>query len=226
MGRSTPNRHDRLPITSGTDRSHRNSPEATGDLMLQNFGMSGRYQRIPGVISGMKIRTDKERGATIVEAAIVYGLLFMTMFAVVEFGLAAKDWLSVSHASREGARAGATYGDDPRADIQILRDVERTLNPAGISDGMTVRIYEPPTGESTPTPTPRAPAVGAQFHLATLHSPVVVTGAPAPSPTVSTTWSRSGTRRTATSRRLITDRIAVEVHFTHNWLTGYFVAGR
>ena len=67
----------------------------------------------------MKIRADEERGATIVEAAIVYGLLFMAMFAIVEFGLAAKDWLSVSHAAREGARAGATYGDDPRADIQI-----------------------------------------------------------------------------------------------------------
>ena len=41
----------------------------------------------------------RERGATLVEAAVVYGLLFLTLFAVVEFGLAFKDWLSVSHAS-------------------------------------------------------------------------------------------------------------------------------
>ena len=81
----------------------------------------------------MKIRGDKERGATIVEAAIVLWASLHFDVAIVEFGLAFKDWLSVSHAAREGARAGATYGDDPRADIQILRDVERTLSPAGIA---------------------------------------------------------------------------------------------
>jgi len=64
-----------------------------------------------------------DRGATLVEAALVYALLFLALFAVVEFGLAFKDWLSVSHAAREGARAGATYGDDPRSNIAILRSM-------------------------------------------------------------------------------------------------------
>ncbi len=83
-----------------------------------------------------------DRGATLVEAALVYALLFLALFAVVEFGLAFKDWLSVSHAAREGARAGATYGNDPAADIQMLRDVERTLAPAGIGNGMNVRVFK------------------------------------------------------------------------------------
>src|SRR5262245_26812678 len=86
-----------------------------------------------------------DRGATLVEAALVYALLFLALFAVVEFGLAFKDWLSVSHAAREGARAGATYGDDPTADIQILRDVERTLAPAGIAENINVRIFDAET---------------------------------------------------------------------------------
>ena len=73
----------------------------------------------------MQKRSDGDRGATIVEAALVYPLLFLAIFAIVEFGFAFKDWLSVSHAAREGARAGATYGDDPAADMLILRDVEQ-----------------------------------------------------------------------------------------------------
>ena len=83
-----------------------------------------------------------DRGGTLVEAALVYALLFLALFAVVEFGLAFKDWLSVSHAAREGARAGATYGDDPTADIQILRDIEATLAPAGIAESIDVRIFD------------------------------------------------------------------------------------
>ena len=42
-----------------------------------------------------------KEGQTLVEAALVYALLFLALFAVVEFGLAFKDWLSVSHAARE-----------------------------------------------------------------------------------------------------------------------------
>jgi hypothetical protein len=171
----------------------------------------------------MSIRRNNEKGATIVEAAIVYGLLFLTMFAVVEFGLAFKDWLSVSHAAREGARAGATYGDDPRADIQILRDVERTLSPAGISDGIDVRVFDAPSGESTlysyapgtgcaSTPPPGDPAL-----------PGCCDWSPCPEPYrtnyVVPVWDPADRDIEAPT----TDRIGVEVIFNHDWLTGFFV---
>ncbi|MGA7227555.1 MAG: TadE/TadG family type IV pilus assembly protein [Acidimicrobiia bacterium] len=168
-----------------------------------------------------------ERGATIVEAAIVYGLLFLAMFAIVEFGLAFKDWLSVSHAAREGARAGATYGDDPRADIQILRDVERTLAPAGISSGMTIRIfqatpggtsntynYAPGTGCGS-TPPPGDPAL-----------PGCCDWSPCPEPyrnnydPLNFNWDPADRDVEAPT----TDRIGVEVQFTHQWLTNFFVS--
>jgi len=86
-------------------------------------------------------KRDKDRGATLVESAIVFGLLFLALFAVIEFGLAFKDWLSVSHGSREGARAGATFGQDPAADILILRAVEDVMAPVGLKTGSDVRIY-------------------------------------------------------------------------------------
>jgi len=89
----------------------------------------------------MQPNRSEERGATLVEAAIAYSLLFLTLFAVVEFGLAFKDWLSVSQASREGARAGATFGDDPSADILVLREIETTMAPIGLAAGDSVRVY-------------------------------------------------------------------------------------
>jgi Flp pilus assembly protein TadG len=66
--------------------------------------------------------------------------MFLIIFAVAEFGLAFKDWLTVSHAAREGARAGATYGDDAAADFLILQDVGRHLGPAAVQV-QQVRIY-------------------------------------------------------------------------------------
>jgi hypothetical protein len=163
-----------------------------------------------------------DRGATLVEAAMVYALLFIALFAVVEFGLAFKDWLSVSHSAREGARAGATYGDDPTADIQILRDIERTLAPAGIAEGIEVRIFNaesPATGEDyTYAPgndcsdnSPGATLVGC------------CDWTPCPEPFRDTYvvpgWDPAD--RDVEAPDL--DRIGVQVAFTHEWLTGYFV---
>jgi hypothetical protein len=47
-------------------------------------------------------------------------LLIALIIGISEFGLAFKDWLSVSNASREGARMGAVVGNDIDADCFIL----------------------------------------------------------------------------------------------------------
>ena len=167
----------------------------------------------------LKKRTEK--GATIVEAAIVYGLLLLALFAVLEFGLAFKNWLSVSHAAREGARAGATYGDDPRADIQILRQIEATLAPASLADGIQVRIFEAGT---TPPVTPYSYDPGND--CSDLSPGTILVGCcdwtPCPEPWRSSYtppyWDPADRRIQAPN----TDRIAVQVHFTHQWVTGFF----
>ena len=167
----------------------------------------------------MRSRESGERGATLVEAAIVYALLFVALFAVVEFGLAFKDWLSVSHASREGARAGATYGSAPEADILILRDVERTLAPAGIGAGTQVRIYDAaPIGLGTLyTYAPGTGCGGA----APLVGCCDWTPCPEPGrPSYTIPFWNPATRDDSAP---CTDHIGVEVRFTHIWVTNYFV---
>lgn len=168
------------------------------------------------------MRRRKERGATIVEAAIVYGLLFLALFAVLEFGLAFKDWLSVSHAARDGARAGATFGNDPRADIQILDNIEATLAPASIAVGLQVNIFQAGTAPpSVPyyTYTPGSDCTDL--------SPGGVLGGccdwtPCPDPWRDTYTQPYWDPAMRDVSAPFTQRIAVQVLFTHKWITGFF----
>ncbi len=156
-------------------------------------------------------RARRDRGATIVEAAIVLPLLFLVLFALVEFGWAFKDSLSVGHAAREGARAGATFGIDTHANLLVLKEIEEVMDPVGIADGLLVRIYNPISGVGDnyrfqdgfangcnwdPCPDPDAPS----------GTYVVPTWLPA-SRDVSAPF---------------TDRIGVRVTFTHHWITRLF----
>jgi Flp pilus assembly protein TadG len=65
----------------------------------------------------------RERGASLVEAALVFPILILIIMGTLEIGLAFKDYLTVSYISREGARLGALAGDDPDADCTILRGI-------------------------------------------------------------------------------------------------------
>ncbi len=164
----------------------------------------------------MKRSRDGEKGATLVEAALVYPLIFLTIFAVVEFGFAFKNWLSVSHSAREGALAGATYGRDPSADMLILRDVERTLNLAAIGVGTKARIFDP-VGSGGSTPYTYTPGTGGT------DIPGTCDWTPCPDPFrpssyVPPNWLPEDRDDSAP----VTGRIGVEVQFTHTWLTGFF----
>jgi len=154
-----------------------------------------------------------DRGATLVEAAFVFPLLFVALFAIIEFGLAFKDYLSVSHAARDGARAGATYGNDPRADILILRDIQATLATIGIADSITVRIFDPnnPT-RGTEYTYQEGAGMGCDW--------VPCPDPDLPSPPYQIPAWDPGTRDISAP---FTDRIAVEVSYQHQWLTSFFL---
>jgi len=167
----------------------------------------------------MQPNRSDERGATLVEAAIAYSLLFLTLFAVVEFGLAFKDWLSVSQASREGARAGATFGDDPSADILVLRDVQGTMVPIGLEAGDQVRIFDAIAG--TGTTYTFAPGILSDCSNAPpLQGCCDWTPCPELGRALYQTpmWDPASRDITAP----ITDRIGVQILYSHKWITGFF----
>lgn len=85
---------------------------------------------------------NNERGATLVEAAIALPLLLLVVIAILEFGLAFKDYLTVSYLSREGARIGALAGNDTDADCAILRGLGEIVTPGDLARIDRVEIYK------------------------------------------------------------------------------------
>jgi Flp pilus assembly protein TadG len=64
----------------------------------------------------LKISFENQRGAALVEFAIVLPLLLLLVFGIIEFGFLLYDQAVITNASREGARKGVvtavSYGTD------------------------------------------------------------------------------------------------------------------
>ncbi len=66
-----------------------------------------------------------ERGATLVEAAIVTPLVFLLIFGIAEAGYAYFGKLTVNNMSTVGARSGSGEANEGLADYAILQSVEK-----------------------------------------------------------------------------------------------------
>lgn len=104
-----------------------------------------------GFVSFMNFRKpgrNTERGATLIEAAIILPLLLLVIISILELGLAFKDFLTVSYLSREGARIAALAGDDDTADCAVLTGLGALINPGDLARLREIQIYEadPNTG--------------------------------------------------------------------------------
>jgi len=89
-----------------------------------------------------KIKKGDDRGATVVEAAMALPILLLILIAIMELGLAFKDYLTVSYISREGARIGALAGDDPEADCAILRGIGEIVTTGDLQRINRIEIYK------------------------------------------------------------------------------------
>jgi len=59
---------------------------------------------------------NSEKGASLVEFALVLPLLLLLVFGIIEFGLLMYNKAMLTNASREGARAGIVYDYDEATD--------------------------------------------------------------------------------------------------------------
>lgn len=92
----------------------------------------------------MKLRSEGQRGAAVVEFAIVLPVLLLLLFGIIEMGFALYDKAMITHASREGARAGIVFKVPPVTDEEIISVVNSylgsTLITFGGSSNATVTI--------------------------------------------------------------------------------------
>jgi Flp pilus assembly protein TadG len=63
----------------------------------------------------MRRLDNRERGGTLVEAALVLPILILLIFGLVEFGRAYNAQITLTHAAREGVRVLATTQDQVAA---------------------------------------------------------------------------------------------------------------
>lgn len=159
----------------------------------------------------MRRRGDREKGAAVVEMALVIGLLLMIALGAFEYGMAFRSWFGVTAASREGARVGASAGSASVADCTILEASAAALLSNTGSKVVTVEIFkhDPGSGNNGPSSVyrpfdPDADDVanlicGSWFQI-------------------SGNWAPASRDDEGATR----DWLGVEVTYRHAWITGAF----
>lgn len=66
-------------------------------------------------------RRDDDRGAAAIEFALIAPLLFMLVFAIIDFGFGIHAWDATHNAAREGARFGAVNPSTSQIEARVRR---------------------------------------------------------------------------------------------------------
>ncbi len=149
-----------------------------------------------------------ERGTAAVETALVLGLLLSLALGAFEWGMALRDWMTVTAGTREAARMAAAAGDETDADCLILEAAAGSLRNISDDQVIAIRIYRSDTNG----------AVG----VSQVYRPAVDTDAPG-SLRCSNWYSVSQGYPEANrdNHGATRDWIGVEIEFDHDWVTDF-----
>jgi Flp pilus assembly protein TadG len=86
-------------------------------------------------------RKDGDRGAAIVEFALMLPVLTALVLGIFEYGMAWHDTAAVERAVQNAGRVGASQGDSRHADYEALRAVESSLQSAERLEVVKVVIF-------------------------------------------------------------------------------------
>jgi len=87
-----------------------------------------------------------ERGATLTEFALIFSLLLIIALGAFEYGMAFRNWLSVTAAAREGGRVAASAANFEDADCLILEATAGGLQSFRSGEVTHVHIYKSDLG--------------------------------------------------------------------------------
>ena len=91
----------------------------------------------------MTSRKTKDRGASLIEMSLVLPILLAVLIGILEVGGAFRDFLTTSHAVRDGVRLLSATGDDPDADCSAILAAVETMTLTGSFDNLErIEIYQ------------------------------------------------------------------------------------
>jgi hypothetical protein len=163
---------------------------------------------------------DGERGASLVEFAIVAPLLMLLLFGIIEFGFAFRAQLTAGNAVQQAGRVGAALGNDLQTDYETLQALTQGFSKLPAGSVHQVMIFEA-AADGTPKGGGFAACPGAFCNVYTYD-----TTNPActwsPCPDIDNGGSLGG-GWTDLDRDVALpdlDDIGVRVMWAHDWITG------
>ena len=87
-----------------------------------------------------RIQIRNEQGQAMTEFALVLPVLALLLFAVIQFGIVFNNYVTLTDATRAGARKAAVSRDDPNRDADVMAAVQ---NSASDLDGSKLSVSPP-----------------------------------------------------------------------------------
>ena len=115
-------------------------------------------------------RWRSERGAELIEFAIVTPILLFIIAGIIDFGMMFRTYEAVTNAAREGARVGVLPGYAP---VDVQNRVDGYLTASGLAGTHTTAVVNIPVATTAGTFTARAVTLNYTYQF-------VVLGAVAP----------------------------------------------
>jgi Flp pilus assembly protein TadG len=171
----------------------------------------------------LRRNAKSERGASLIEAALVVPLLILLAFGAAEFGFVFLDFLNVSSAAREGARVGSAVGDAFDADTLILGAIAEATADLDNSTIEAIWIFK---AKANGDPVDNC-VVDSSLNYFTCAGPTTNTNIyDAAGNLLIGSWDATGRRVTVglncpASPAECPDRLGVRVVFTHQYITGF-----
>lgn len=171
----------------------------------------------------LRRRAESERGASLVEAALVVPLLILLAFGAAEFGFVFLDFLNVSSAAREGARVGSAVGDAFNADTLILGAIAEATADLDNSTIEAIWIFE---AKANGDPIDNCVVDGSSDFYTCAGVPATTNIYDAAGNLLTGSWNSTGRKVTVglncpAASAECPDRLGVRVVFTHQYITGF-----
>jgi len=176
---------------------------------------------------------NHDRGASLVEFAIVAPLLLILIFGIIEFGFVWRTQLTVANATQTAGRIAASLGTSTDADYAVLQSVEQSLGTiSGLNIVEEVHIWQS-NGLGSPLGGCGDPDAGGTNCNAYRYQP----GSPGcdwfpcPNPAwqdppdLGGNWGYTNTERDVVLDSDGLGVVGVTVYFKHSWITGLMPTG-